>query len=222
MRPQSFPFARPVSLDWLNADLVRAEVFSPERFKEHARSLAAAQPTSGQNLAGRALASRLDENEFVLLASYRAIAAAVDSGQTISPSAEWILDNYYIVEQQIFEVRGDLPPGYYRELPKLSAGRFAGLPRVFGMAWAYVAHSDSRFDADLLCDFVSAYQEVQPLDDRRTLGGADHASHRADREPAAGGRHIVRRQSERMGADDSRNAFSATRRSAPPSRWRRR
>ena len=201
MRPQSFPFARPVSLDWLNADLVRAEVFSPERFKEHARSLAAAQPTSRAKRGGRALASRLDDNESVLLASYRAIAAAVDSGQTISPSAEWILDNYYIVEQQIFEVRGDLPPGYYRELPKLSAGLFAGLPRVFGMAWAYVAHSDSRFDADLLCDFVSAYQEVQPLTIAELWAVPITLRIVLIENLRRAAEHIVRRQSERMGAD---------------------
>ena len=65
-----------------------------------------------------------------------------------------VLDNYHIVEEQIREIRDDLPPGYYRQLPSLPAGPFAGFPRVFGIAWAYVAHTDSRFDADLLCRFV--------------------------------------------------------------------
>ncbi|HEX9325381.1 MAG TPA: glucoamylase family protein, partial [Reyranella sp.] len=56
-----------------------------------------------------------------------------------------------------------LPPGYYRQLPKLSSGPLAGYPRVFGVAWAFVAHTDSRFDPEALTRFVRAYQTVQPL-----------------------------------------------------------
>jgi len=73
------------------------------------------------------------------------------------------VDNYHVVETQIRQISDDLPPGYYRQLPKLADGPLAGYPRVFGMAWAFVAHTDSRFDAQLLCRFVRAYQRVQPL-----------------------------------------------------------
>ncbi len=112
---------------------------------------------------GRSLAVRLRENESVLLEAYRAIANAVGAGRAITPSAEWLLDNYHLVEEQIREIRDDLPPGYYRQLPKLATGPFAGYPRVFGVAWAFVAHTDSRFDPGMLRRFVRAYQRVQPL-----------------------------------------------------------
>ena len=95
--------------------------------------------------------------------AYRAIAGAVGEGRAITPAAEWLLDNYHLVEEQIREIRDDLPPGYYRQLPKLAAGPFAGYPRVFGLAWAFVAHTDSRFDPEMLRRFVRAYQRVQPL-----------------------------------------------------------
>src|SRR6202008_2041895 len=49
------------------------------------------------------------------------------------------------------------------KLPKLSAGHLEGYPRVDGVAWAYVAHTDSRFDPEALRRFVAAYQRVQPL-----------------------------------------------------------
>ena len=103
----------------------------------------------------------------------------------ITPAAEWLLDNYHLVEQQVREVRTDLPPGYYRQLPKLSDGPLAGYPRVFGLAWAFVAHTDSRFDPEMLTRFVRAYQTVQPLTHRRAVGRGDHAAHRPGREPAA-------------------------------------
>ena len=106
---------------------------------------------------------RLKENESVLLQTYRDIAGAVGEGRAITPAAEWLLDNYHLVEEQIREIRDDLPPGYYRQLPKLAGGPLAGYPRVFGVAWAFIAHTDSRFDPEMLRRFVRAYQRVQPL-----------------------------------------------------------
>src|SRR4029078_95023 len=95
--------------------------------------------------------------------AYGTIAKAAGEGRSISPAAEWLLDNYHLVEQHGREVRTDLPPGYYRQLPKLRDGPLAGYPRVFGLAWAFVAHTDSRFDREALTLFVRAYKIVQPL-----------------------------------------------------------
>ena len=77
----------------------------------------------------------------------------LESGHGVVPAAEWLLDNYHLVEEQIREIRDDLPPGYYRQLPKLAEGPFAGYPRVFGLAWAFVAHTDSHFDPEMLRRF---------------------------------------------------------------------
>jgi len=148
---------------WDDTNAVREALFSPERLDEHARSLAAAQTVGAQTRAGHPLLDRLTENEASLLTSYQAMCAAVGEGAAITPAAEWLIDNFHQVERQIREVRTDLPPGYYRRLPKLAAGPFAGFPRVFGLAWAYVAHTDSHFDEDVWCGFVRAYQEVEHL-----------------------------------------------------------
>jgi cyclic beta-1,2-glucan synthetase len=148
---------------WDNREPVREELFSVERLEEHARSLAIAQPVAPRLERGHRLASRLASNADALRDAYRRIVRATDQGRTITPAAEWLIDNYHLVEKQIREIRGDLPPGYYRQLPKLAGGPFAGYPRVFGIAWAFVAHADSRFDVEMLCRYVHAYQDVQPL-----------------------------------------------------------
>ncbi len=152
----------PVS-PWDNDEILRAELFSSERLEQHAASLAAAQQVTRRRSTRRSLNARLRDNESVLLAAYRTIGAAVGEGRSITPSAEWLLDNYHLVEEQIREIRADLPPGFYRQLPRLADGPFVGYPRVFGLAWGYIAHSDSRFDPDSLRLFVRAYQRVQPL-----------------------------------------------------------
>ena len=148
---------------WNNRDPIREELFSVERLEEHARSLAAAQPVTPKPAKGHPLAGRLADNEAVLLHAYRTIAKAMSEERAITPAAEWLIDNYHVVERQIRDIRSDLPPGYYRQLPKLAEGPFAGYPRVLGVAWAFVAHTDSRFDPEMLVRYVRAYQEVQPL-----------------------------------------------------------
>jgi cyclic beta-1,2-glucan synthetase len=148
---------------WNSEELLREELFSVERLEQHGRSLAAAESATVGRLRGRSLSARLRDNATVLLAAYRDIATAVHAGGPITPAAEWLLDNYHVIEEQIREIRVDLPPGFYRELPKFSDGPFKGYPRVFSVAWAFVAHTDSRFDPETLRRFVGAYQSVQPL-----------------------------------------------------------
>src|SRR6202046_2516893 len=144
-------------------ETIRAELFSVERLEQHAESLAAAQLVVTDPEEGRPLLPRVLENGRVLLEYYRSTAEAIQQDQAITPAAEWLVDNFYIVEEQLREIRDDLPPGFYRKLPKLSAGPLEGYPRVYGVAWAFVAHTDSRFDPEVLRRFVIAYQRVQPL-----------------------------------------------------------
>ncbi len=157
-----FGGARRPSL-WDSQDPIREELFSVERIEGHARSLAAAQPVTPKPIMGHPLAARLADNGAVLLDAYRLTVKAIEDGRAITPAAERLIDNYHLVEKQIREIRADLPPGYYRQLPKLAAGPFEGYPRVFGLAWAFVAHTDSRFDSEMLVRYVRAYQETQPL-----------------------------------------------------------
>ena len=159
-----FAFQRSAQGPWSDTAPVREELFGIERLEQHARSLAAAQQVSANPPRVPSLHSRLRGNATELLLAYRAGAAEVAAGRRVVPAAEWLLDNYHVVEAQVREIRTDLPPGYYRQLPKLADGPLAGYPRVFGLAWAFVAHTDSHFDPAVLRRFIAAYQEVQPLD----------------------------------------------------------
>src|SRR5271167_530978 len=125
---------------------IRAELFSIERLEQHAESLAQAQHITTRRGTGRSLAKRLRDNGRVLLEAYGATAKAIREKRYITPAAEWLIDNFYVAQEQIREVQEDLPRGFYRGLPKLAEGPLQGYPRVFGVAWAFVAHTDSRFE----------------------------------------------------------------------------
>lgn len=158
------------TLIWQDKNPVRAELFSVERLEQHALSLATEQQVQNKKQSSSGwtnwqspLHTRLDSNATVLLAAYRASAAELTAGHSIVPAAEWLLDNYHLVDQQIREVYDDLPLGFYRQLPKLQQGPFVGYPRVFAIAWAFIAHTDSHFDPVILQRFLNAYQQVDVL-----------------------------------------------------------
>jgi cyclic beta-1,2-glucan synthetase len=160
--------ARPPSGLWQDGSTIRSELFGTERLEHHARTLASAQsPAQGSSARRgprtRPLTDRVADNAAYLLAAYRSCAGTLRKERPIAPAAEWLLDNFHLVEQQLRQIDEDLPAGYYRQLPKLADGPFAGYPRVFGLTWAYVAHTDSLLSAPVLSKFVAAYQQVSPL-----------------------------------------------------------
>jgi len=88
----------------------------------------------------------------------------LEEAVTSSYAAEWLLDNFYAVEQALRQVQEDLPMGYYRELPKLSEpADAAGFPRVYAMAYTFLHHEESQFDLERLTRFVLAYQQHAAL-----------------------------------------------------------
>ena len=148
---------------WLERNPIRAELFGVERLEQHAASLAKAQEITTKPRSVLSLRDRLEQNATALITIYQNCVNDMEAGKEMVPAAEWLLDNYHIVEAQIQEIRQDLPTRFYKQLPKLASGPFAGYPRVFGLAWAFVAHTDSYFDPDNLRLFLAAYQRVQPL-----------------------------------------------------------
>jgi cyclic beta-1,2-glucan glucanotransferase len=141
---------------------IREELFSVERLEQYAQTLAATHKVVIKK--GRArLLPRLEDNGRKLFAAYRILVEAIRSEQTISPAAEWLVDNFHIVEDQLREIREDLPKGYYYELPKLAEGELKDYPRIYAIALELIAHTDSRLDTNTLRRFISGYQTVAPL-----------------------------------------------------------
>ncbi|PPK72077.1 cyclic beta-1,2-glucan synthetase [Methylobacter tundripaludum] len=141
---------------------IRFELFSNERLEQHAVSLAKAQKAE-VHPDGLKLMPRVRENSRVLFDAYQTIGKAAREHRAITPAAEWLLDNFHVIEEQINDINLYLPEKFYKQLPKLTDGFLAGYPRVYGIAWALVAHTDSRFSPEQLACFMRAYQQVQPL-----------------------------------------------------------
>ena len=145
-----------------DTELLRSELFSIEQLKHHAVTLAIqhkVDPYSGPDK----LLPRLGDNARVLMAAYDAVTAAATQGQRIVPAESWLLDNFYLIEQQIGLARRHFPRGYSRQLPQLADGPSAGFPRIYDLALELISHMDGRVDSDNATQFIAAYQTMEPL-----------------------------------------------------------
>jgi len=140
---------------------LRAELFSVEQLARHAKTLAANHQVVTRHGSNRLLA-RLGKNEDILKVFNRATLTE-RQGRHVTPAAEWLLDNFYLIEEQIQMARRHLPRGYSRELPRLINGPSAGLPRVYDIVLELISHVDAQIDSEPLSAFIAAYQTVAPL-----------------------------------------------------------
>ena len=148
---------------WSDDTPIRHEVFAEDRLREHAASLATSHEVVPRGVSHHVVLGRVRSNYRLMKEAYAELMASSASGGTITPAAEWLVDNFYTAELHIHQIIEDLPSGYFRQLPKLAKGHLAGYPRVMAIAWAYIAHTDSHFDKATLAEFTNAYQEVSQL-----------------------------------------------------------
>jgi len=141
---------------------LRAELLSQQQLPPFAKELAQQHQVAVGRGADKLL-PQLAENQRALYRSYDIITAALTQGRQLEPAAEWLLDNFFLIEQQIHDAHLHLPRAYSRSLPRLAAGSMAGFPRVYQMAVELIAHLDGRLEAETVTQFVSAYQEITPL-----------------------------------------------------------
>ncbi|UEG49105.1 cyclic beta 1-2 glucan synthetase [Ferruginibacter lapsinanis] len=136
---------------------LREELFSEEQLENYAKVLAKTH-TAVYERTSESLLKRLSENEKVLLEVHQLLTESVKENKRIVPAGEWLLDNFYLIEEQIYTAEKHLPKGYSKVLPRLSKGQSANLPRVYDVAVEIISHTDGRIDLKSLLSFIKAYQ----------------------------------------------------------------
>ena len=139
----------------------RLELFSASQLERYGQTLAHAHKLSADKMPYYLL-RRLGDNEAVITQNCYALNEYKKS--SIMPAGEWLLDNYYLIEEQIRNVRQHLPPSFGKGLPSLTSPHLC--PRIYDIATEVVVHGDGRWDIASLTSFITAYQQVTPL----TLG----------------------------------------------------
>ena len=130
------------------------------RLAEVAGKLGTRPPAVGKSVARRDLLDRVRSNHRVLVETHRVLSGV---GEPPGPDAEWLLDNFHVIDAVFREVLTHLPSRYYHELPAMTDGSFAGLPRAYAVAVGLLVHTDSGVNEPDLREYVRACQGVRPL-----------------------------------------------------------
>jgi cyclic beta-1,2-glucan synthetase len=141
---------------------IRSTFFHEANMRKFGEELAQSRPAV-PGLGKFDFQRRIRENGKKILEVYRATNDAQAKGEVITPAAQWLLDNHYLIDETVFQVKRDLPRRFYKELPAASFGGGSPLPRALAIAWAYVAHSDSSVSVSMFEAIVEGYQSVEPL-----------------------------------------------------------
>lgn len=150
------------STDLVEDDQFATEVLSIDRLEILAAQLAKDLKMMRNDSKGTNLLPEVRKSTDKLLDAYLLLTKDI-TFHNLTPASIWFLDNFHIIEDQLRSIKRDLPKDFYNELPKIKEGEFAGYPRVYAMAYNFVAKTDSRLDLDGMKRFVKAYQEVTPL-----------------------------------------------------------
>ncbi|MFA5812133.1 MAG: glycosyl transferase, partial [bacterium] len=137
--------------------------FNPAQFQEHAERLATEHQVDPKPLRDTELLGRLDEGRRWVQQACLDLSEAGRLQQSVPPTAEWLLDNEYILESTARDIQLNLPRHFYRQLPALASGPDRGMPRIYGLARELASHTDLRLDEENVLAFIEAYQSVKPL-----------------------------------------------------------
>lgn len=133
-------------------------ILNAEELERHALEIARKHVVGKGSKRHYSLETRMNKNFKFITAVYKDLNEYSNVRSSVTPAAEWLLDNFYIVEEQVKEIRQNLTRKYYFQLPRLKSGVLKGYPRVYGIALELVSHTDGRFDDKQLVGFVTAYQ----------------------------------------------------------------
>ena len=141
---------------------LRSNLFTLEQIEQYAQKLAKSHILI-EGKPSEHLLERLADNENVLLEVHELLTETLKQNHRIVPAGEWLLDNFYLIEEQVYTANKHLPKGYSKGLPQLAKGNSEGLPRVYDIAIEILSHSDGRIDVNTLNGFITSYQKVTSL-----------------------------------------------------------
>ena len=89
---------------------------------------------------------RLEDNFKFITKTYEILNEDLKLGINIHPAGEWLLDNYYIIEETVKTIQKDMTIKKYKNLVGIANGAYEGFARIYVLATEIVAYTDNRIE----------------------------------------------------------------------------
>lgn len=150
-------------LDFLNLDTLKDVLLNGEELENHAKEIAKYHRIYPEPKSLKSLVNKLDENFIKISQAYKRLSNDAKEKRSLSPASEWLLDNFYKVEEQVKDVRLNLLKDRFLKLYTIRSGLFKGYPRAYAILIDYISHTDGKIDEESLVRFIKAYQQQKVL-----------------------------------------------------------
>ena len=105
----------------------------------------------------------LIENFNFITKTYNLLNDHIKLNINIHPAGEWILDNYYIIEEAVKTIKSELTIKKYKNLIGIENGPYSGFARIYVLASEIIAYTESKIDEETLKLLIKAYQKKKNL-----------------------------------------------------------
>jgi cyclic beta-1,2-glucan synthetase len=150
------------NLNYLNEEPLREELFSSDQMEHFGKTLATRHKLT-TTPAKDHLLKRLANNEETLQEVRKLLTDSIKKNYQVTPAGEWLIDNFYLVEEHILIAKTHFPKNYSEGLPQLLNGTSSGITRSYDIVLQVISHSDGRINIESLGRFVKAYQTITNL-----------------------------------------------------------
>lgn len=106
---------------------------------------------------------RLEENFKLITKTYELLNSHLKMGINIHPAGEWLLDNYYMIEETVKTIGKELKLNKYKNFVALATGPYQGFARIYVVASEIVAYTEGKINSHNLQNLLSAYQRKKTL-----------------------------------------------------------
>ena len=151
--------ATDTKLNYLNEEPLRDELYSFDQMSRFGKTLAGKHKISNTPAKDH-LIGRLSDNESTLQEVRKLLDDSIKKSYQVTPAGEWLIDNFYLIEEHIQIAKTHFPKNYSEDLPQLLNGTSTGITRSYDIVLKIISHSDGRIDIENLSCFITAYQTI--------------------------------------------------------------
>ena len=99
---------------------------------------------------------QLIKNYNTIKTIYNLLNEHIKLGINIHPAGEWILDNFYIIEETVRQIQKELTITKYTNFPGIQNGKYKGFARIYILATEIIAYTDNKIDGESLKKYLQA------------------------------------------------------------------
>lgn len=106
---------------------------------------------------------RLKDNFEMITQTYHLLNEHIRLKIPIHSAGEWLLDNYYVIEETVKGIEKELTVKKYIDFLGIANGAYKGFARIYVLASEIVAYTDSKINSKSLQEYLRAYQQKKTL-----------------------------------------------------------